>query len=1546
MGCFYYKREKGKWVQYASQADMYEDFLKETSQLDSNSIFSSDEVIESTKNAIYKANTPLEYRNADIETVREFVTKPHGELFGSINALKGQSRLAPEFIRENLVLEFVKRHIGDSKYKHVGEYSKEYLELVKADPMFNEGLYQNMSDAEKDKLIIPLLTEIEDQIKIEEATKDFGIEMSNWLQSLLKDDIDKFEKDFKKFYDNNPDIFGDSVEPEIWRDKIRSILQSISDKLEGEPITNIHLVSLPSKTGIKIKSKIGILTVNTSGVASIYDFRISKRAFEDWDDSKTLTYDWELGLKRQLLGQHINIDNTRLYIIPIEFRDLKDINTLNFSGIQQRTGISKSGLAPNGQISHIAEILLPRKIKPLYNPNKIKEFKDNLNNLFFPDYKIRTEIEDNDLDLIMENAKKRFEKTGVFRKYNAFKDIDNLPEGWIEEDTKNQTAEEAELKFRAKMALYVNHVKALEGRGVTIIKDAIISALATQENIRTSKKSGKRDIILNHLLIEYLNDDWEVLEGINEATSLGIIIMRNTKNGIINIFNLSVNNFTANSEIKGLTYGDVDMMKAMYFVNEFKDVLLANGAYKLGEIITFNTRSGESVYRPASTILSNFKKRMHSQGMGDKIKVKESDLVGTEDLTLMSVQTVLRNYVGKHSEKVQGIFGILGNKQLNEITRDRLTEVRNKFLEIFPEYKEKEIKDELNFDDQLEVLYALLQTAILSKEGIKTEADFQDLTKLGLEAGDFRSLLSAIYTKDEQIYTKAGKRIQGVVGGLAWTTPEWVQSKDLRQINGLISTGNSAIGERMAKFNDKMWKYTDDFYKSIGYGRIKQITWGETQSIHADFFITDEHGKVHKDFRTKNPYKNDVENALTEEQRKYLKRALFMINIYAQGVAEEDVKDVDPDSLDSIMSIKKFKEAIEDGSYFEMPLIRREEITKYKRLFTGMGEWWSTFKDKLTDILDPRQLSQYDITNIEAQKVGFFEMYDAYGSQTKEIKAKMIDENSVDYYEFNLDTIAHRLAFSKIRKQTFDLILPTINAYMWWIKLMGGKQNKDVSKQLEYIMNQVKLAVFDEPLIGDEEQTIAKGIAFAKEISTVAMLAFRPALLAKELTIGVLRNLTASATGLYNEFGEKEMIKAYTKLITIDKKFTNEFNMIQKLNRLYRIANMDIATVPKKIQHDRHGIVRGAGRWMFSTSTAADYYNRMAIMLAKMIKDGSYEAHSMKDNVLVYDPRKDKRFEYYLRERDKYKDKDGNFTNKKGDSKFNEQRSRYLLIVNQLNKEAAITGGKQITEADLIEKAYTQQERDSIKAQSDLMYGSYDKDSQAQAPNTLLGIAFMQFMTYWPSKMRFWFGKPIKAEDSVIGRYEHATRRDTEGNQILGPDGKPIYLYVDYIEEPDGTIVRKEVEYETDEKLITWNGTPQEGLFYSVAYTIQDIVRGNWDEVKNNKLRRNRTLFALGDAVFVFILLGIIKAIFENLKQENGRDSLSGEALHFMDTVNNKVLNEYNVWDNTFGAINTEPLFLSWGQRVGQNIQSAFNGNKTLKEILAYNIGMFEAFKE
>ena len=76
-------------------------------------------------------------------------------------------------------------------------------------------------------------------------------------------------------------------------------------------------------------------------------------------------------------------------------------------------------------------------------------------------------------------------------------------------------------------------------------------------------------------------------------------------------------------------------------------------------------------------------------------------------------------------------------------------------------------KPELNFNDSLEVIFALLQVAILSKEGIEPTGDFRDLSKYSIGFSDFKSLIAAIYTKDIEEYDKTGKKIQGIVGGLA-----------------------------------------------------------------------------------------------------------------------------------------------------------------------------------------------------------------------------------------------------------------------------------------------------------------------------------------------------------------------------------------------------------------------------------------------------------------------------------------------------------------------------------------------------------------------------------------------------------------------------------------------------------------------------------------------------------------------------------------------------------------------------------------------------------
>ena len=189
-----------------------------------------------------------------------------------------------------------------------------------------------------------------------------------------------------------------------------------------------------------------------------------------------------------------------------------------------------------------------------------------------------------------------------------------------------------------------------------------------------------------------------------------------------------------------MTYDQVEMLKAMYFLNEYKDVLLAKGAYKLGEIIVFNSRNGKSRYRSSATVLTWFRRRMNEVGMGDKIKINDNDLVGTEDLALMTLNTYVKNYAGKGQKEVENIFSILQNNRFDEISRERLIEARDQFLIAFPEYRDVEPTKELDFQNQTEVLYALLQTAILSKSGIKPEVDFQGLTEYSIEAGDFQSL--------------------------------------------------------------------------------------------------------------------------------------------------------------------------------------------------------------------------------------------------------------------------------------------------------------------------------------------------------------------------------------------------------------------------------------------------------------------------------------------------------------------------------------------------------------------------------------------------------------------------------------------------------------------------------------------------------------------------------------------------------------------------------------------------------------------------------------
>ena len=143
---------------------------------------------------------------------------------------------------------------------------------------------------------------------------------------------------------------------------------------------------------------------------------------------------------------------------------------------------------------------------------------------------------------------------------------------------------------------------------------------------------------------------------------------------------------------------------------------------------------------------------------------------------------------------------------------------------------------------------------------------------------------------------------------------------------------------------------------------------------------------------------------------------------------------------------------------------------------------------------------------------------------------------------------------------------------------------------------------------------------------------------------------------------------------------------------------------------------------MYSMNTIPDYYNRLSLFLAKMIHDGSYDAHVMVDGRMTYDPRKDKRFEHYFNSREKYKNSKGDYIPAPSDKEYNKQRNLYLLLQSELNAERQLVNESLFEEKDLVTRAYSEKERLSFKSFTDTVYGYYDKDSQAELHNTWYGI--------------------------------------------------------------------------------------------------------------------------------------------------------------------------------------------------------------------------------
>jgi len=93
---------------------------------------------------------------------------------------------------------------------------------------------------------------------------------------------------------------------------------------------------------------------------------------------------------------------------------------------------------------------------------------------------------------------------------------------------------------------------------------------------------------------------------------------------------------------------------------------------------------------------------------------------------------------------------------------------------------------------------------------------------------------------------------------------------------------------------------------------------------------------------------------------------------------------------------------------------------------------------------------------------------------------------------------------------------------------------------------------------------------------------------------------------------------------------------------------MDMNTYSEKMRTERHGVYN-LWNFAFKFTSRPDYYNRMTIVVAKMMHEGVWDALEVKDEKLVYNFKEDGRFSAYS-------------NNMTGDPDYAKQKALYLAM--------------------------------------------------------------------------------------------------------------------------------------------------------------------------------------------------------------------------------------------------------------------------------------------
>ena len=634
--------------------------------------------------------------------------------------------------------------------------------------------------------------------------------------------------------------------------------------------------------------------------------------------------------------------------------------------------------------------------------------------------------------------------------------------------------------------------------------------------------------------------------------------------------------------------------------------------------------------------------------------------------------------------------------------------------------------------------------------------------------------------------------------GNYWENANNFGNRLLNQVSSIALEGVQNAREigfpKIRTLRDKV----EDLKRDAGYSGLLEHTVGNQTSLYEGMTYFHDNGNL----LFRNPWNDSdpVVAAMSPKRREFLKYVLLEINKNKHPKdTEEDIKERRRSNV---------------SEFFEVPLIEASFASKVNtdgwlgwlknrfKMFTSKENFKKGLKDMQSEYLSDDIEQHTKKTNIN-----IFEAVNMMDQGTGPNRIEMINDlvarHGKGYFERDLERILGTHTWAYATHDAFDTRMPLIKAAYISLAIAGNEQNIDYEGPQKFIKEYVQNRINHQSIVDPKFQTVKGGINMLQRAASWMALAFSPVQFTYQSLEGIWKDAKLiitkpDGTETFTLQNMKDSAKlVYKELFHVGDHATTS----QAVNAFYGINDMDAASFVENNSSNNHGIFNFFGKFAFKMSSRPDFYNRMTIFVAQMMKDGSWEAHSVdpKTNQLVYDWKKDKRFRAYAMD------------DKSNMEEYNKARALYYATAQQLVREGARNKkGELFKIGDELPKAYSNKESEAKKAVGDTMYGYYDSTKKSLVQSTLMGGLVMQMRTFWSGKKNQYF-----APGGIKGQGKWVVAKDPNGNDLY------------YSKNEDGTIdhngplVTKDDPRCSGTQFLQWKGKFEEG----VMLTLFDIVK-------------------------------------------------------------------------------------------------------------------------